>query len=237
MTRSGIFIRATSSLPDTSNLAPDVLERDPAHRRSTVRTEVRSRRRAELGEQPLHLLAPQRRVRLDGRAAGYERERAIDHRLAGLGPGQLVHHRFHQPSRLLALQHHGHRAQHDAVAALVEREAETLERRRRMSSRLRPRRNGRRWPAWTWAHRIPTRRRAPRRDGEAPRRARRRSSRAPAADDETSPTPWSDARSRPRRCGVASPTARRRGSGHAAAVAGTLAARPGTARGRAPAGR
>src|SRR2546428_11115696 len=97
MTRSGIFIRATSSLPDTSNLAPDVLERDPAHRRSTVRTEVRSRRRAELGEQPLHLLARQRRVRLDGGAAGYERVRAIDPRLPGRGPGPLRPPRFPQP--------------------------------------------------------------------------------------------------------------------------------------------
>src|SRR5688500_14272364 len=78
-------------LPVTLELPADVLHRHPADDGPAVRAEVRRVGHRQVGHEALHLLARQRRGRLDGGAAGHECERAIEGRLAGLGAPQLVH--------------------------------------------------------------------------------------------------------------------------------------------------
>src|SRR5437867_6811134 len=115
-------------LPTAFQLAPDVAERHAAHDRPPVRAEVGCVRRAKLRHEPLHLLARERHIRLHRRAAGDERQRPVEGRLAGLRPRELVHRCLDEPPRLVALQERGNGADDDRAAAeLLEGEAELIE--------------------------------------------------------------------------------------------------------------
>src|SRR6185369_11627985 len=67
-----------SVLPIPPELTSDVLHGNATHDGATVRAEVRRRSDRQVGHEPLHLLAGQRRVGLDGGAAGHERHGAIE---------------------------------------------------------------------------------------------------------------------------------------------------------------
>src|SRR5688572_660199 len=82
---AAIPLESTLPLPRPLQLAPDVVHRHAAHDGPSVRAEVRRACLREIGHEPLHLLAGERRGGLDGGAAGDERERAVHRRLPGFG--------------------------------------------------------------------------------------------------------------------------------------------------------
>src|SRR5215471_15078062 len=94
-------------LPISLELTPDVLHGESAHDGTAVRTEIRTGGRGEVGHETLHLLTGQRRVGLDGGAAGHEGHGAVHRRLSPTRPRQLVHGRFHETARLVALEQRG----------------------------------------------------------------------------------------------------------------------------------
>src|SRR5690349_13397332 len=91
MTSSGVSLITRSvrpALPVALQLAADVLHRDPADDWAAVRTEIRRPRQIEVRDEPLHLLACQRRVRLDRASARDECQRALHRRRIRLRPPQ-----------------------------------------------------------------------------------------------------------------------------------------------------
>src|SRR5260370_35032437 len=116
-------------LPVPFELAADVGERHPAHDRPPVRAEVGRLGRPELRDEPLHLLALERHVRLHRRAAGHEREGAVERGLPRLRPADLVRGGLDEPLGLVTLQQRGHGADdHRLAAEALDGETQALER-------------------------------------------------------------------------------------------------------------
>src|SRR5207244_272247 len=117
------------ALPGPFQLSPDVAERHAAHDRPPMRTEVGRLRRAELRDEPLHLLPCERRDRLHRGAARHERQGPLERWLASFRPRELVHSGLDEPLWLVALQERGDGAHDDRVAAeALDGEPEPLER-------------------------------------------------------------------------------------------------------------
>src|SRR5882724_5552591 len=131
-----VLCRATAlatepALPRAPELPFYVAQRQAADDRPAVWAEVRRFRDGQIRDEPRHLLALQRGVRLDGRVAGHEGQRAVQQRLrlAFAGAVDVLHERLDEPPRLLPPEQRGHRAQDDGGAApALESEAQALER-------------------------------------------------------------------------------------------------------------
>src|SRR6266850_3082804 len=134
--RAPVLCRATAlatepALPRAAELPFYVAQRQAADDRPAVWAEVRRFRDGQIRDEPRHLLALQRGVRLDGRVAGHEGQRAVQQRLrlALAGAVDVLHERLDEPPRLLPPEQRGHRAQDDGGAApALESEAQALER-------------------------------------------------------------------------------------------------------------
>src|SRR5882724_3963712 len=134
--RAPVLCRATAlatepALPRAPELPFYVAQRQAADDRPAVWAEVRRFRDGQIRDEPRHLLALQRGVRLDGRVAGHEGQRAVQQRLrlAFAGAVDVLHERLDEPPRLLPPEQRGHRAQDDGGAApALESEAQALER-------------------------------------------------------------------------------------------------------------
>src|SRR5262245_382980 len=121
---------AAAASPCAPELPLDLLEGEARDDGAAVRAEVRRLRAGEIGEQPRHLLALERRVRLDGGTARDEGQRPVDD---GRGRGgsrraDLVQEPIDQPARLLRLEEVRNGAEQDTAAAeILEGEAERLQ--------------------------------------------------------------------------------------------------------------